>query len=87
MWVEPWELAVCGVVIFFLVCGTPLGMLVSSLIERRQYKRKQDSASHNSVRNASCANCRKNIDDDYCEAGGWYGDGSCKLWAPLNQHP
>jgi len=46
-----------------------------------------DSASHNSVRNVSCATCSKNIDDDHCESGGWNGSGSCTMWAPRNQHP
>jgi hypothetical protein len=36
---------------------------------------------------ASCANCRKNIDDLRCESGGWNGSGSCTMWAPRNQHP
>ena len=40
MSVERWELIVCGVFIFFLMCGEPLGMLISDIIER--YKERDE---------------------------------------------
>ena len=74
------------IVIFMCLVGLVALVLYA---RQRNFYTKVDtpSASHNSVRNASCATCRKNIDDDHCVAGGWYGEGSCKLWAPRNQHP
>jgi len=41
MYVESWELWVCGVFLFFFVCGGPLLQLLFLLYERRQDKRKR----------------------------------------------
>ena len=73
-------------ILVMTIAGFAAGYL-AAVLRHGDTKVCTPSASHNSVRSASCANCRKNIDDLRCESGGWNGSGSCTMWAPRNQHP
>lgn len=67
-----------------------IGILIGRYQCRQKTKVGKPPASSTKVRKASCANCRKNINDHHCESGGWNGSGDCTLWAPRNplcDHP